>query len=247
MKKTPFGATQGDKVAEIKSKKSEIGSEKAEKKYNFPLKQKGGIYFHSGAIIGRKNVFVTKEYLDLLANAIKLAELKQDIKNLAYVIMPNYFYWLFKLPQNQDDPVAIYGEAKKKVAFEIMANLKREIKQGTYQMLELFKNNDRIGRSKPEKLLWSFEEQAKNFEANKKFKIWAPKTGLCLIENDEMLQTKLTTIKNAPISDRWKMVEKSEDYPYLYLAEEMPGNDAFDCLQGFPLSLDQRQAAAIAS
>lgn len=219
----------------------------AVKKYDRPLRQKGGIYFHCGAIIGRKNVFVTKEYLDLLANAIKLAELKRDVKNLAYVIMPNYFYWLFKLPQNQDDPVAIYGEVKKNVASAIMNNLKLEIKNGSYQMFELFKNNARVGRSKPEKLIWTFEEQAKNFKDNKRYKIWAPKTGISLINNDESLQKKLNLIKNAAVSERWQLAVRSADYPYLFVADEMPDQDAYACFESISSIISGRQMAPLAS
>lgn len=220
---------------------------KVVKKYDWPLRQKGGIYFHCGAIIGRKNVFVTKEYLDLLANAIKLAELKRDIKNLAYVIMPNYFYWLFKLPQNQDDPMAIYGEVKKNVAGEIMNNLKLEMKNGSYQMFELFKNNSRVGRSKPEKLIWTFEEQAKNFKDNKRYKIWAPKTGISPINNDEALQKKLNLIKNAAVSERWQLAERSENYPYLFVADELPGQDAYTCFESISSIISGRQMAPLAS
>ncbi|MEK7159286.1 MAG: hypothetical protein AAB766_02175 [Patescibacteria group bacterium] len=229
------GQAQGDK------------QNKVAKKYEWPLRQKGGIYFHCGAIISRKNVFVTKEYMDLLVNAIKLAELKRDVKNLAYVIMPNYFYWLFKLPQNQEDPVAIYSEVKKNVAGEIMNNLKLEIKNGSYQMLDLFKNNSRVGRSKPERLLWTFEEQAKNFKDNKRYKIWAPKTGLRLIDNDECLQKKLNSIKNAAVSERWQLAGRSEDYPYLFVADEMPEKEVYDCLKSFSTVIASPQLAALAS
>ena len=235
------------KKNEQKTNVGTVVPETTKKKYDRPLRQPGGIYFHAGVIIGRKNVFVTKEYMDLLANAIKLAELKRDVKNLAYVIMPNFFYWLFKLPQNQEDPMAIYGEVKKNVAGAIMSNLKLEIKNGSYQLFDLFKDNSRVGRSKPERLLWTFEEQAKNFENNKRFKIWTPKTGLCLVDNDETLQKKLNLIKNAAVSERWQLTTRSEDYPYLFVADEMPGKDVYACLKSFSPVIGSQQLAALAS
>lgn len=187
-----------------------------------PLRQKGGLYFYSGVIMGKKNVFVTQEYIDLLVNAFKFAELKMDVKNLAYVVMPNHFYWLFRLSANQDDPVAVYKEVKGKVAIEVMKNLREEVKlEKPYELIDLFKKNDRIGRSTPQRLLWSFEEYAKAFENNKRFKVWLPKTEIRLIDNDELLQKKLAVIKNAPIGERWKMVAASEQYPYLYLSEDV--------------------------
>ena len=203
-------------------KKEKQQPSEVQKQDRKPLRQKGGMYFYSGVIMGKKNVFVTAEYIDLLTNAFKLAELKMDVKNLAYVIMPNHFYWLFRLSANQDDPVAIYKEVKGKVAMEIMKNLQEEVKlEKPFALVDLFKKNERIGRSTPQKLLWSFEEYAKAFENNKRFKIWMPKTEIRLIDNDELLQKKLAVIKNAPVGERWKMVASPEEYPYLYLSDEV--------------------------
>jgi len=42
-----------------------------------------------------------------------------------------------------------------------------------------------------------------------------------LIDTDEILQQKLTVIKKAPTLERWQMAKKSEDYPYLYIADEL--------------------------
>lgn len=214
-KKSAFVETAADKTVE----QTEI---QKEGKFEKPLRQFGGIYFHAGVIIGRKNVFVTNEYADLMANALKMAELKKDIKNLAYCVMPNFFYWIFKLSDKQNDPMAIYGDVKMHVAGEILKNLKKEVKDGKcYEMHPLFRANKQVGRSLPEKILWTFEDKAKDFENNKRYRVWAPKTGIRLIDTDELLQKKLSLIKNAAVSDRWKLVEKAEEYPYLYIADEL--------------------------
>jgi len=198
---------------------------KGKKKFDKPFKQAGGTYFHYGEIIGRKNVFVTKEYMDLVANAIKLAELKMDIKNLAYVVMPNFFLWLFKLPENQDNPGKILAEVKGQVAIEIMKNLRAEIKDGAYEIFELFKGNERVMRSTPQKILWTFEAQAKNFEENKRYKVWTPKTYTLPINDDKAMQEKSDRIMGTPLSERWKLVETVEKYPYLYLSEDLQDID----------------------
>ena len=190
-------------------------------KFEKPLFQKGGTYFHAGAIIGRKNVFVTNEYIDLVVNAIKSAELKMDIKNLAYVVMPNFFYWMFRLSGKNDNPVKIYGEVKKQVASEIINNLKEEVKQGGYRMAEIFQKNDRIGRSKPEKILWTFEEYAKDFKNNKRYRIWAPKSQIRLLDSEQLIQEKLEIIMKAPCSERWQLASEPGKYPYFYVADEL--------------------------
>ena len=91
-------------------------------KFTKSLRQKGGVYFYCGAIMGRKNVFVTDEYINLLVNAFKMAELRKDVKNLGYVIMPNFFYWMFRLSEKNDNPVDVYKDVKKQVALEILQN-----------------------------------------------------------------------------------------------------------------------------
>ncbi|MBT5337660.1 hypothetical protein HN858_01415 [Candidatus Falkowbacteria bacterium] len=191
------------------------------KKDRKPLRQKGGMYFHCGAIIGRKNVFVTDQYIDLLVNAFKATELKKDVKNLAFVVMPNYFYWIFRLSENKDNPVEIYGELKGDVAKAILETLQEESKGEAHQLADLFKDNERVGRTTAERLIWTFEEYGKQFETSKRYKVWTPKTEIRLIDTDEILQQKLTVIKKAPTLERWQMAKKSEDYPYLYIADEL--------------------------
>lgn len=205
-------------------------------KYLHSLRQKGGIYFYCGAIINRKNVFVTNEYIDLLVNAFKLTELKKDVKNLGYVVMPNFFYWVFKLGENQDDPVKIYSELKRDVAIGILNNLKMEVNDGAFEIVDEFKGNERVGRSSAQKILWTFEEQAKKFEKNKRYRVWTPKTEIRLLDTPELLQDKIEKMKKAPLSERWQMVKNSEDYPYLYLAEDVAELDS-DSLQQYSMEL----------
>lgn len=193
---------------------------KAKKDYP-PLCQKGGTYFHCGSIIGHKNVFVTDEYIDILANAFRMAEVKRDIKNLAYVIMPNFFYWMFRLSASQDNPCEIYGELKKDVAMEVLRHLKEEMKSTPQRMADLFRFNTRVGRCTPEKILASFEESAKEFPNNKKYRVWAPKTEIRLLDNDELINQKLAVMKKAPTTERWQLVENPDKYPYSYFADEL--------------------------
>ena len=176
---------------------------------------------HRGVIINKKNVFVTKEYADLLVNAMKMAELKKDIKNLAYVVMPNYFLWMFRLNEKQDNPSEIYGQVKKEVSLEMLNYLKEEKANGSFELMDIFKDNKRVGRSSPDRILWTFEEQAKNYEDCKRYKIWTPKSGVWPINDDKALQDGLDSIKKAPVSERWQFVEKAEDYPYLYVCDEL--------------------------
>jgi len=216
-----------------KTENKKTEPEKA-KKYDKELFQPGGTYFHCGSIIGHKNVFVTSEYADLLVNAFKMAEVQKDVKTLSFVIMPNFFYWMFRLSPKSKNPVEVYGEVKKQVAGGILDNLEKEVKEGSFKTLPLFSHNERVGRSKPEKIRWTFEEYAKKFKQNKRYRIWTPKTEIRLIDNDQLLQEKIKCIQAAPTSERWQMVSSVEKYPYYYLCDELEGEPAKISLSSLP-------------
>ncbi|MBI5077439.1 hypothetical protein HZB94_03595 [Candidatus Falkowbacteria bacterium] len=186
------------------------------------LYQYGGVYFYCGAIMGRKNIFVTDDILALMANAFKMTEVKMDVKNLAYVIMPNFFYWLFRLSERQNNPVEIYKELKKDLTREILTNLVEEAKgKKPCALAEVFRGNARVGRSPAGKILDVFEASAKQLNSKKHFQVWVPRTELRLIDNDELLRQKIKAIKAIPVSERWQLAKRAEDYPYFYLAEDV--------------------------
>lgn len=183
--------------------------------------QYGGTYFHSASIVGHKNVFVTDEYIDILTNAFRMAEVRKDIKNLAYVIMPNHFYWMFRLSSKDNNPYEAVGELKGQVAFNVLKMLDEESRGTPYKPSPLFRWNKRVGRSAPDKILQVFSEAAKAMEGNQKHRFWMPKTEIRLIENDEQRRHKLEVIKAAPTSERWQIVNTAEKYPYLYVSDEL--------------------------
>jgi hypothetical protein len=225
-KTRPKQAVQADLELNLEVEKPKDSTEqndqdqKAERK---PFRQKGGIYYYSAGIIGKKNIFVTPEYMDLLVNAFKLAELQQDIKNLAYVVMPNHFMWVFRLSENQDNPVEIYRKVKMNVASEILNTLRDEAKDDAAQLelLDIFVDNEKVSRSNPRRILWSFKEAAKEFEKNKRYRVWDKTSKTFLIDNEKSLIRNIKFITEAPMRDRWQLVTSAFDYPYLYVAEEL--------------------------
>jgi|GEM_PF-1720843 len=194
-----------------------------EKKFTPRVLEKkfGGVYFHFGLIAGKKNVFTTPEYLDMMAGAIKYAELSKDVKNLGFVIMPNFFMWLFKLSNRQNDPAAIYGEVKKFTAREILNNLYAEKAGGEFALAPIFRNNKKISRSKAEKILQAFNEAAQKMkkQTGQKYHVWTSGTLTQLVAPQEIISF-IEKIKGCPTSERWQIVKQAETYPYLYLAED---------------------------
>ena len=185
------------------------------------IRKMGGTYFYSSSITGNKNVFVTPQYMDLLVNAFKMAEIKQDVKNIAYSIMPNHFMWVFKLSDEKDNPVEAYSELKKNVAFEIIKNLFGESKDENvnFPLYDIFENNERVVRSNPRKILWTFKQKAKEIGEGR-YKVFEKRSRLFLVDDQEKLMKNIKYVYNSPVRDRWQLVEKAEEYPYLFVSEE---------------------------
>jgi len=182
-------------------------------------KQPGGTYFYSSCVAGKKNLFVNQMYLDLLVRNFKEVSKDLKVKNLAYLIMPNHFYWLFQLPKDQDDPKPVYQELKKRASFEIMTNLREEAKQSEKKpMIELFEKNERVSCSNARLIIWTFKQEAAKLQNGKKYKMWAANTEVTLIKDKDVLEKKIKAIKASPLRERWQLVKDIKDYPYFYLS-----------------------------
>jgi len=185
----------------------------------FIEKQPGGTYFYSSSVAGKKNLFVNQVYLDLMIRNFKEVAKEMNVKNIAYLIMPNHFYWLFQLPKDQDNPVSVYREFKKRISFEILDNLRAEAKDDEKKpMIELFEKNEKVNRSHARRIIWFFKEEAKKLENGKKLKMWADDSRVSLIKDEEYLQKTLDVMKNGPVKERWQLVKNVKEYPYFFLA-----------------------------
>ncbi|MBI5254734.1 hypothetical protein HY932_03085 [Candidatus Falkowbacteria bacterium] len=179
------------------------------------------IFSFSTAICRNKNVFVTEEYCAALLRALKQMETTMDLCNLAYVIMPNYFSWMFKASPKKNDPRQVYGELKKLVAREILTNLLMEVKNrdAGFKVLDFFKAK-KISRSRPEKILAEFQDEAKKFEG-RKFKVWQKGGRLKEVATKGDLAKEVEYLKTRPMAGKVKLVDKPEEYPYLFISEEL--------------------------
>ena len=126
------------------------------------MKSEGGIYWFTTSIIEMQNVFVTKEYFQIIIESFKYFETKRNVRTVLYCVMPNHLHWSFKLANNTDNPIDVYRDFKRHTAKEILKNLKCELRDGLYQTIDLFKNKRVCSRYLPDDLLQIFERRAMN-------------------------------------------------------------------------------------
>jgi len=177
-------------------------------------------FAYSGFIAQHKNVFVTPEYFNALLRALKHLEMTRDLCNLAFVILPNHFQWIFEISE-KERPHFIYGELKKLTAREILDNLKLEAKDKNYEFkpLDFFKKN-KIKRLKPKQILAAFKQEAEKSE-NRIYRVWEKGGYLKPIRTQEDLIMELQKLKQEVVIGQAKWTCKPEDYPYLYVNEQL--------------------------
>jgi putative transposase len=182
------------------------------------LKEFGGVYFFTTRIYKKLHLFIKKEYIDVLNQAFEFAEKKYGIKTLIRVIMPNHIHWLFELPETDDDPMKIYQRLKSFTAKQIIELLKKELKDGELEVLELFKKNKRCVIFHAETILKQLKVKENN--DGSEYQIWEKKPDLKFIDNEKILEQKYNYVFTNPTQKYWSLVENSEDYPYLDSSNE---------------------------
>jgi len=175
-------------------------------------KMEEGIFWFTTSIVEHKNVFVTKEYFDVIINSFKYFEKEKKVRTVLYCIIPNHLHWSFKLPSGTNDPINVYRNFKRHTAVNILDNLKNESKCGMYKMLKLFNNNTSCARHLPENLLQIFECKAINKKQN--YAVWQEKPDLKIIVNEDFFLEKLNYCHRNPLQYKWQLVDDPADYPY---------------------------------
>ena len=89
--------------------------------------------------------------------------------------------------------------------------------------MDIFADNDKVKRSNPRKVLWTFKEEAKRMKKGKekRYRVWDHQSKMFLIDNDERLVRNVKFVTEAPVRERWQLVSSTFDYPYLYVADDL--------------------------
>ena len=172
-----------------------------------------GIYWFTTSIINKQNIFITKEYLEIIIDSLKYLEVKRNIRTVLYCIMPNHLHWSFKLPSGKDNPINVYRDFKSYTAGEILKNLTKELNGNLYRTLSLFINKKVCARHLPEYLLQIFEYKSMN-KKKQRYAVWKEKPDLKIISSEKFFIEKANYCHGNPMQFKWQLVDDPVDYPY---------------------------------
>ena len=159
------------------------------RKYKFGDNDK--LYFISYAVVYWIDVFVRKEYLDIVIDSWKYCQQHKGLEIYGWVIMPSHVH-------------LIIGSNKDK-----LDGIVRDMKSHTSTRLRKC-ITDYIGESRKEWMLWMMERAGKKNGNNNDWQFWQQHNKPVALLNPEMFHQKLTYIHNNPVKAGF--VEKPEDW-----------------------------------
>jgi len=177
------------------------------------LKEKGGIYFFTTRINQCRNIFVTREYHEIIQKAFGYAENIKKVETLIRTIMPNHLHWIFKLAKYENNPIPIYQHFKRHTAKEVLRLLKIESKTKAYETILPFKHNKRCGKLTANQLLQSFRIKY----GTSSYKVWESKPDLKLLYTPEFIRVKVNYVYENPFRKPWRLVNDPKKYPFTYV------------------------------
>ncbi|MGB2799802.1 MAG: transposase [Dehalococcoidia bacterium] len=168
---------------------------------SFP--EKDQLYFVTSSIAGHKHLLNMPEYAQIILDSLSFLRREKEIKLYAFVIMPNHFHLIVKLPDASNISKLVHD-------------------------LKLFTANQIIRKLQVNKelhLLDYFEQQAEGIK-KQRYKVWETGFWDKNIFSEEFLLEKMEYIHNNPINKNWHLVEERSEYPFssarFYDKEEEP-------------------------
>jgi len=137
---------------------------------------------------------ITQSY-DLVYKWLKLADQKYQIKTLGFVIMPNHVHLLLHLNDDRVNLNTIIGNAKRFMAYDIIARLKVQADHGLLNTLAS---------------ACTEKEKAKG-QLHKAFE---PSFDAKPVYTPEFLYQKLDYIHHNPVSGKWTLCNEFTDYAH---------------------------------
>ncbi|MDN5200377.1 transposase [Fulvivirgaceae bacterium BMA10] len=163
-----------------------------------------GIYFITSTVIGWVDVFIRKEYFDIIIQSLKHCQENKGLTIYAYVIMTSHLHLI----------VSADGDYS-------LSDIMRDFKK--YTSKALVKSIQEINESRKVWMLKKFEYEVKRTGRGEYFKLWQDGYHPIELITPKRMQNCLDYIHNNPIESGF--VDEPEDYTYSS-AKNYSGNKA---------------------
>jgi REP element-mobilizing transposase RayT len=160
---------------------------------NYKIRDQQKLYFISFATINWIDVFIRREYKDIIVDSLKYCMEKKGLEVYAWCIMSSHVHLI----------IGTIGEK--------MEDIIRDHKRHTSNtILKAMSKN--LEESRREWMLWMFERAGKKNPNNEKYQFWQQHNNPIELWNNEVMEQKLNYLHNNPVEAG--IVEEAWEYLY---------------------------------
>jgi putative transposase len=149
-------------------------------------------YFVTTTITEFTHIFQIKELAQIVLDNIKFYQDKFDVLIHGFVIMPNHIHLLLTMT-DKGNISQFMGQMKEYSAKQIIEWCEKNNKD---DFLRIFLNS------------------AKRYRPDHSYQVWQARFDDVVISSKNVFDVKLEYIHNNPLQDRWRLVEKPDDYDF---------------------------------
>jgi len=159
----------------------------------YQIKDQSALYFLAFQVVGWADVFIRKEYRDILIESFEYCRENKGLELFSYVIMTNHVHLIIRSK------------------YEDLSGLVRDIKKHTSkQVFSTIKTNDK--ESRKEWLRMIFKYHAKYNKRSGTYQLWTHENHAVELSTNEMIDSRINYVHDNPVRAGW--VENPEDYLY---------------------------------
>ncbi len=164
------------------------------------------IYFITFTILDWQPIFIDDQSCDLVYKWFDYLKIFYDNKIYGYAIMPNHIHCIIKLSDKSPDVAILVRNAKRFLAYGIVAKLKEDNNQ---KMLDYFK--------------------AKADVKNKaQYKVFNTRFDSLVIQSRKFFLQKLNYLHFNPCQEKWQLADKPENYEHSSAANYILGKGCYE-------------------
>jgi putative transposase len=160
---------------------------------NYKIRDQQKLYFVSFATVNWIDVFIRREYKDIVVDSLKFCQKNKGLELYAWCIMSSHVH-------------LIIGTSGQKME-DILRDLKRHTAKALLKAIAEHQHE-----SRREWMLWMFERAGKRNSNNVKYQFWQQHNHPIELFNNEVMQQKLDYLHENPVTAGYV----NEPWEYLY-------------------------------